>query len=287
MRKRRILIAGAHGFVGARAMWHFPGAVVVPGELLRECGESLSDYIKEQQPEFILNVAAISDIGICEKNPEASYRANVLFPVLLAKAARETGAKLISFSSDQVYTGCAGEGPYSESEELPVPANVYARHKLEAEKRVLDLLPESVMLRVTWMYDMPMYSVGMSADNANRGNFLLNTVKSVLRGQDITASSEEHRGITYVRQVIRFLDQVFTLPGGVYNYGSENSLNMYETAKALLDALKLNGSVRDTERMRHNLWMDAGKIRRHGIVFDTTAEGFRRCVQDYGLDRIL
>lgn len=84
-----------------------------------------------------------------------------------------------------------------------------------------------------------------------------------------------------------FPDQLFDLPGGVYNYGSENSLNMYETTKALLDALKLNGCVRDAERMRHNLWMDAGKMRRHGIAFDTTAEGFRRCVQDYGLDRIL
>ena len=35
MKQSRIMITGAGGFLGARAMQHFPGAISVPGELVR------------------------------------------------------------------------------------------------------------------------------------------------------------------------------------------------------------------------------------------------------------
>ncbi len=272
-----ILITGTHGFVGTRALLQFPSAIPVPGDLVRHAGEGLESFIKSHQPDIILNAAAISDIGTCENNPADSYDANVVLPVTLAKAATEIGAKLVSFSSDQVYTGCTDAGPYSENDTLPSPANLYARHKLEAEQRVLDITPEAVMLRATWMYDMPLFH------HANRGNFLVNTLGAVLHGRELHASAQQYRGITYVRQVVGLLESVFDLPGGVYNYGSENCLNMVETTQALLKALGLDGLVSDSGLLRHNLWMDCGKLRSYGILFDTTAEGFDRCVADYNL----
>lgn len=277
MNSPTLLITGTHGFVGARAMQRYPHAIPVPGELVRAAGKPLTDFIKAHNPDVILNAAAISDIGTCERNPDASYTANVTLPVVLAKAAEAVGAKLVSFSSDQVYTGCQEAGPYLESDALPTPANLYARHKLEAERRVLDISPDAVLLRATWMYDMPMYGHG------NRGNFLMNILHAALHGSELRFSSQEYRGITYVRQVVEHLERAFELPGGVYNYGSENSLDMLATARALLAALGLSHSVRDTASAPHNLWMDCGKIKRQGIYFDTTADGFKRCLKDYGL----
>lgn len=277
MKNPTIMITGTHGFVGARAMQHYPSAIPVPSELVRNTKEPLADFIRHHNPDIILNTAAISDIQICEKNPDDSYAANVMLPVLLAEVAKEIGAKLISFSSDQVYTGCFDDGPYHESDTLPTPANLYACHKLEAEQRVLDIHPNAVLLRATWMYDMPMYG------HANRGNFLMNTMDAILRRKELRFSSQVYRGITYVRQVVDLLDQVFDLPGGVYNYGSENSLNMLETAEALLNTLGVEGCVQDITQKSHNLWLDCSKLRSHGICFDTTADGFKRCVADYGL----
>ncbi len=273
----RILIAGASGFVGARAMAKYPGAVPVPGDLLRSPGETLDAFVRDMHPDIILNAAAISDIGACEKDPEGSYRANVLLPLVLAGAAETAGAKLISFSSDQVYTGCQEEGPFCEDMPLPTPANVYARHKLEAEQRVLDVHPGAVLLRATWMYDLPLHGY------PNRGNFLVNTLDAVLRGRPILVPGRQHRGITYVRQVTELLERVFRLPGGVYNYGSENALTMEETAWSLLNALDVCGEIRDTGAQRHDLWMDCRKATSQGVCFDTTAQGFARCVKDYGL----
>lgn len=273
----RIMVAGAHGFVGCRAMEHFPSAIAVDSALLRNPGHALQEFVRTHRPDVIVNAAAISDIGVCEKDPEGSYLANVVLPMILAAAAEEIGAKLISFSSDQVYTGCVEDGPYSEDQILPEPTNQYARHKLEAERRVLDIHPNAVLLRATWMYDLPMYG------HANRGNFLVNTLRTVMQGKTVCVPSCQYRGITYVRQVVGLMDQVFDLPGGVYNYGSENSLTMEETANALLKVFGLTGDVQNTIDTRHNLWMDCKVIKEHGIFFDTTVEGFQRCASDYGL----
>lgn len=282
MNTERILIIGATGFVGSRAMDYFAGASALPGEVSRAADSaSVLKCVQKAQPELIIHTAAISDIGTCEADPDASHLANVRLTVALAQAAKSVGAKLICFSSDQVYTGCRDEGPYRDDVELPEPANVYARHKLEAEKRVLDMLPDAVMLRATWMYDMPRYG------RANRGNLLTLALRAALRGEQLSFSRRDHRGITYVRQVAQLLEGAAKLPGGAYNYGSENGLNMYETVRTLFDSLGLSDRVDDvlkeSDDAHHGLWMDCSRIRRHGIVFDNTAEGFERCAADYGL----
>lgn len=273
----RILIAGAHGFVGKRAMAQFPSAVAIPSNLLREQGQALERFVKENAPDVIFNLAGIADIDNCARDPEGSYRANVLLPVSLARCAAALGSKLVSFSSDQVYTGCKEEGPFAEAIELAEPKNLYACHKLESERRVLEITPNAAMLRLTWIYDMPLYG------SANRGNFLVNTLQSLIQGRAVCVSSRQHRGITYLRQIVELLDPLSKLPGGVYNYGSENKLNMFETAKYLLRLLNAEGQIEDTQQDIYSLWMDISKLRNYGICFDSTTDGFARCIRDYGL----
>ena len=128
----RILVTGPRGFVGARVMDEL-GRDAIPAPSLRSTDE---EGIKR------------SDIPTCENDPEGSYYANVKVPLWLAC----TGIKCIMFSTDQVYSGCAGDGPYAEEE--TEPSNLYSRHKLEMEQRTLDINPDTVHLRATWMYDM-------------------------------------------------------------------------------------------------------------------------------------
>ena len=277
----KIMLTGSHGFVGARAAVKYPHAVIVPSALVRSPGESLAEFVRAYAPDVILNTAAISDIGACARDPEGSYASNVTLPVVLATAAREVGAKLISFSSDQVYTGCTHEGPYSESEILPTPTNLYARHKLEAEGRVLEIAPDAICLRATWMYDMPLYR------HANRENFLTQMLSAIMERRPQSFFDDDFRGITYVRQVVELFDKLPSLPGGVYNYGSENPLSMYETACAFASAFGLSDIAealivrRSDGAPHHNLWMDCSKLASFGVRFDTTAEGFSRCYAEY------
>ncbi len=256
----RILVTGPKGFVGARIMSELQGAI--PAHSLRGADEdAVRRLVDTAEPDLIIHTAAISDIPTCEKNVEASYHANVKIPMWLVS----TGVKCVIFSTDQVYSGCDEEGPYVE--ETVKPANVYAHHKLEMEEKTLEINPDTVLLRATWMYDMPMYG------HINRGNFFMN----MLRSSEIGFSASQHRAVTYVRQVAEQMRNAARLPGGVYNYGSENELTMLETACWLKDRLGLQIDLRDAGQ-RHNLWMDCTKARRYGVVFDKTIEGLKRCI---------
>ena len=259
-----ILITGAAGFVGRRLMETVPGAVAAPS-LRNASQEDVRRIVEESGAEAIVHTAAISDIGACQADPEASYRANVQIPLWLASAAGNR--KLVCFSSDQVYSGSKEAGPYSE--EMTAPGNVYACHKLEMEQRVLEILPEAVMLRAEWMYDL----------RAPKPNYLLN----VLRAEGTVAfSSRQYRGVTYLGEVAEAMDRVLALPGGAYNFGSETTLSMQELTKRLAALLGKPLAVEDAPP-RHNLWMDCGKAARYGVVFSDVLTGLTKCLQEYGL----
>ena len=143
-----IRITGANGFVGHRLMETVTDAIAAPS-LRNATQEDIKRIIEESGADTIIHTAAISDIGVCQSDPEESYLANVRLPLWIAQAS--AGRKLICFSSDQVYSGSDDDGPYTE--EMVAPGNVYAAHKLEMEQRVLDCLPGAVILRAEWMYD--------------------------------------------------------------------------------------------------------------------------------------
>ena len=85
-----------------------------------------------------------------------------------------------------------------------------------------------------------------------------------------------------MREVAAQIRNAARLPGGAYNYGSENDLTMMETARWLKERLGLRIEIRDAGP-RHNLWMDCSKARKHGVVFNNTIDGLIRCIEDYGL----
>ena len=232
-------------------------------------------FVQQVQPDCVLHTAALSDTGYCEAHPEESFRANVEVPVWLARAARTAGARLVLFSSDQVYTGLPGCSPRDEDAPLQ-PANVYGRHKLLAEQRVLDLLPQAVCLRATWMYDLPCYGLPV------RGNLPLNLVRAALQGQALTFSRRDYRGVTYVRQAVQNLLPALSLPGGVYNFGSENDADMFTTAQAFCALLGAAPRL-EAAAWERCLAMDTRKARAAGLCFDTTRDGLLRCLRDYGL----
>lgn len=233
--KKRILITGTSGFVGSRAVQ----ALSEKHELITpshdRCditsAEVIEQYVSRHKPHIILHLAAISNTGYCEENPEESYLVNVKGVENVAMAAEKYGAKLVFFSSDQVYNGNHESGLLTE--DIPVePENHYGRHKLLAEQRAQQLCPNSVALRATWMYD------SRHENMHTHNNFIINIKEAIRQHTPIHLATREYRGITWIGEIIQNLPYTFELPGGVYNFGAENRLNTYDTALAYLDILQ-------------------------------------------------
>ena len=242
---------------------------------------AVSAFVKAIHPDYVLHCAAISNTAVCEKDPVRSEQVNVRGTANLAKVCRENGSRMVFASSDQIYNASHSMEPNREGSERK-PANVYGRDKKRAEEAMLSYLPDGAALRLSWMYDAPSKErVG------SRG--LLQLLMDALREKRVVEFPvHDYRGITYVWEVVRHMEKAMDLPGGVYNFGSENGYSTYDTARLFLQEITGGGSravlKEDQERFAscpRNLTMNTDKIKSRGIVFASTAEGIALCCREH------
>lgn len=280
----KLLVTGGSGFLGRRAAVHFEKLgwqVFAPShkELDITDPEAVRAWFLANRPHGVIHTAAVSETGKCQQEPEWSEAVNVAGSVNLVKACREVGAKPVLCSSDQIYFGSALPGPHRESEPV-TPGNVYGSQKLRAEQRCLEILPETVCLRLSWMYARDSYP-------GEHGHFLA-TLKAALEDESkaLTWPIHDRRGITDAADVVGNLAKALELPGGVWNFGSENDKNTYDTVRAVLEALGMDaalGRLTPNEAAfagnPRDISMDTAKAKTAGIIFPTTGEALLRCLK--------
>lgn len=281
---KKLLITGSTGFLGSRLALYYKDKyeLLLPthSELNVSREEAVMAYMEQFQPDIVLHCAALSNTWYCEQHPDESHRVNVQGTVKIAKACKHIGAKLVFMSSDQVYNGTPVSGPLKEQDVFQ-PVNVYGRHKLEAEQRALRNNPMSVALRLTWMYDVP------SSPMKQNSNILINIQKALDEVTTIKAATHEYRGVTNVWEVVRNMEQTLELPGGIYNFGSGNSIDSYTlflTVANIMGAKEpstfiLPDEERFSEQTR-NLTMDCSLISNFGIRFNDSVEGIEKALMN-------
>lgn len=274
----KVLVTGGSGFVGKRVVAYLSRLgwpVFAPGHRELDITDlsALERWFRDNQPEAVIHTAAVSDTGVCQRNPEWSETINVTGTVNLVTVCRETGAKPVICSSDQVYFGSSYPGAHNENETL-TPANVYGSQKLRSEQLCLKIDPETVCLRLSWMYARDV----LPGDR----NHFLSQLKTALAEQTAPLSWPLHdrRGLTDVEWVVKNLPGALQLPGGVWNFGSENPHSTHHTVALLLEELGRNDALQrlkpnedafaDSPR---NLSMDLSKLNHAGIFFPGTVEG--------------
>jgi dTDP-4-dehydrorhamnose reductase len=109
--------------------------------------DQITRELFDHWPDAIINCGAISSPDEVSKSIEHAHSVNVLGAYRLASIASHIGARFIHVSTDMVFDG--NMSPY-RSTDMPNPTNVYGAQKLEAEKKVLSVSDENlVVLRVT------------------------------------------------------------------------------------------------------------------------------------------
>ena len=116
--------------------------LLAPGETIRQAVERLLD---ETQPDWVIHCAALANLDACEADPAQAHQLNTEVPAILAAHVARGGARLLHVSTDAVFDGQRGN--YTE-EDAPNPLSVYARTKLEGERRVWQANPQAIIARV-------------------------------------------------------------------------------------------------------------------------------------------
>lgn len=110
--------------------------------------ESVNTAVDIVQPEWIINCSAISDVDLCEREPDLAYEVHYRGIVNLA----ETGVKLLTFSTDHLFDGGRGRSTPFFEEDMPDPVNIYAESKLAGEREALSARKDNIVIRTSWLF---------------------------------------------------------------------------------------------------------------------------------------
>lgn len=275
---KKLMVTGASGFLGSRTAEFYRRKYEVYTPSHREMDitdeKEVNAVFQDFRSDYVIHCAAISDIGECDREPERSRKINVDGSRNVAKASGRYGAKCLVCSSDQVYNGSRTKGPHGEEESIE-PVNLYGREKQRAEEECLKENPECVMLRLSWMYDVH------RGDRKEHGDFFTGLFSGLKGTEILRYPVYDIRGITDVNEVVENFEKAITLKGGIYNFGSPNDRNTYETVRAMFEELDWDtvriGKNEETfaERPR-DISMAQGKLNAGGIIFSPTVEALIR-----------
>jgi dTDP-4-dehydrorhamnose reductase len=115
---------------------------ITPGNL-----GDLKTYIRENSFSTIINCIANANIDNCEQFPDDARFLNAEVAKSLAEVSLETGAKFIHISTDAVFDG---QSPFRKESDFCLPGTVYGKTKLIGEEQVMNVNPNSLVVRVNF-----------------------------------------------------------------------------------------------------------------------------------------
>jgi dTDP-4-dehydrorhamnose reductase len=151
--ERPILVLGAAGQLGqamaARFAAEQPTVALTRRELDLGDAHAVRARVREIGPSAIVNCAGFNQVDQAETRIEEAMEANAFAVLTLARAATESRAALVHYSSDFVFDGTI-DRPYTEQDQ-PAPQSVYAASKLLGEWFAAET-PTHYVLRVESLF---------------------------------------------------------------------------------------------------------------------------------------
>lgn len=183
------------------------------------------------RPDVIINCAGITDMALCEKEPELAYRVNALGARNISIVARKIGAKVVQVSTDDVFDG-KKNSPYSEFDDTN-PQTVYGRSKRAGENYVREFTHKHFVIRSSW--------------NFGKGdNFVKRVLKNAENGNAIEAAADEIGCPTSAKDLARIILYLITTNEyGTYHATCKGLCSRYDFAKEILRMAQIDVPVKE------------------------------------------
>ncbi len=157
-KESKILVTGCGGMVGEAVYNLFRGvARVLATDIdLNESWLQKLDvsskpevraFCNANKPDYIIHLAALTDMEYCEKNPDHAYAVNAYGTEYLADYAKSRNIPFVYISTAGIF---GGEKEFYKEDDIPNPASIYAKSKYEGELTVRSL-PKHIVIRAGWM----------------------------------------------------------------------------------------------------------------------------------------
>ena len=193
----------------------------------------LKKNIKEIQPNFIINTAAMTQVDDCENQKEACDLLNVTVVKWLSEVSEELNAHVIHLSTDFIFDGI--KGFYKEIDK-PNPLSYYGVSKLKSEEVLIHSKIDFTILRTILVfgkvYDM------------SRSNIVLWVREVLSKGKEITIVDDQFRAPTYVEDLaLACKISMDKKAKGIYHISSNELLSVFEIAQQIAAVFHLDKSL--------------------------------------------
>ena len=176
--------------------------------------------LSEVKADAAVNVAAIADVDLAEREQALARRVNVDGARNVAEACSALGAAHVFFSSDAVFDGA--RSGYTE-EDPTAPVNFYGRTKAEAERAVLSAHPGTAVIRISLVLGFPV---------TGGNSFYASLAAKLAAGTVVPCPKDEVR--TPI-DVLTLSESVLELAGngfaGLLHLGATGSIDRYELTR--------------------------------------------------------
>lgn len=235
--KPKILVTGGNGQLGreiqelAPAYSRFEFVFLSREDMPINNFELVRVFFNSVKPVYCINCAAYTAVDKAESERDLAFQVNGESVGVLAAICKEHDTKFIHVSTDYVFNG---EGNYPYTENFPTdPVNVYGASKLEGERQAVQLNPDAVIIRTSWVYS----SFGK--------NFVKTMIRLMNEKDEIKVVNDQIGSPTYaadlgevILKIIYDLDlQPAEWKPGIYNFSNEGIISWFEFAQAIKELI--------------------------------------------------
>ena len=150
--------------------------------------DAIDALLSNLRPAVVFNCAAYNAVDKAESERDLAYAVNAEGAANVARACARHRIRLVHFSTNFVFDGALAR-PYVETDS-PSPISVYGASKLDGEKRVLDLLPNALVIRTAALF-------GERGSAIKGGSFPDRIISRARRGETLRVVADQKVNPTY------------------------------------------------------------------------------------------
>ena len=235
--RSKILVTGSNGQLGkelqdlASSFPQFEFVFLSKEDLPIHNFELVRVFFDSVKPAFCINCAAYTAVDKAESEKELAFQINGEAVGVLAAVCKEHGTKFIHVSTDYVFNG---EATYPYTENFPTdPVNTYGASKLEGEKQAMQLNPDCIIVRTSWVY------------SSHGKNFVKTMIRLMNEKDSISVVNDQVGSPTYAADLAEAIlkiigntqSKIINWVPGIFNYSNEGIISWFEFAEAIKEII--------------------------------------------------
>ena len=195
--------------------------------------QKISEKVFKFNPEIIINLAALTDLEYCEKNPELTWQTNALGAENMALIAKKLDAIYVYISTAGIFDG---KQEYYNDFDIPNPLSIYAKAKYYGELTTERMLNKYFIFRAGWMM-----GGGLEKDK----KFINKIFKIIMKGnQELYIVKDKLGTPTYTKDFSYSMFKIVqTELYGLYNMVCNGSCSRFDVAVEFIRLLGLESKI--------------------------------------------